>query len=234
MSIIKKLVFQNIKNSHRKLFYKNLLISECIFFFSIIYFIIILVKGSFLIITALKRNEINIYPFLIYIIIVFSVLDLFMKLLFSQIRISNVYPYLRFNISRKKLATYVILMNHLNARNLVGLLFLIPIIIIGNDSLDIISLVSIFLSLFVIFILNNYVSMMFNFMRLRLHFLVLIPILFSLIIYVTQNKMIVNLFSFSYEIRPQFLLFFILSISLLSIFFHMFLKKELVKMFYLK
>jgi hypothetical protein len=233
MGLFKELIFQDLKNSNRKLFYKNLLLSNCIFFLSVIYIIIILIKGSLLIKITLKRSEINIGLFLLYFIVIFSVLDLTLKLLFTQIRISNVYPYLRYNIPRKKLANYVILMNHLNFRNFIGLLFLIPVIIIGNDFIDAFNLFSILLSLFVIVIFNNYVSMISNLMRLKFHFLILIPILFSLFIFVAQKMGIVNPLIISHEIFQTNKLFFILSVSLLSGFSHMFLEKELLKMFYL-
>jgi hypothetical protein len=233
MKVIGNLIFQKIKNSYRRLFYKKIVICNVIFLLSMLYITIILIKASYLLKITLNRNDINIYMFSIYFITLITVLDLAIKLIFSQVKISNIYPFLRLNIQRTKLANFVIIMNHFNIINLIWLLLIIPITIICIGNLELWNIVLILISLSVIFIFNNYVSMITSIMRVKLHSLVVIPIMLFFL-YLVFRKVIANGITTAIEIRPIGKVFFILTTLLLSRLCHWFLKKEIIKILYIK
>jgi hypothetical protein len=232
MKIIKHLIIQKIKNSYRKIFYKKIVISNLIFCLSVVYIIIIAVKTSYLLKTTLLKNDINIEMFSTYLIMLVAVLDLIIKLIFSQIRIINIYPYLRLNIQRKKLANFVIIINHFNIINIIGLFLIIPITVLCIDCVELINLVLILVSLSIFFLFNNYISLIINIMNFRIHLLAIVLILSSLIFLVKTN-FIVKMLNVSLEIRQIADVFFILLAALLSKLSHEFTKKEIIKMLYI-
>jgi hypothetical protein len=136
MRVIKNLIFHDAINSYRKLFYKKIVISNVIFILSILYIIIILVKTSYLLKSVLSMNDIKTEMLLIYSLILIAFLDLIVKIMFSKVKISNVYPYLRLKIQRKKLANFIIIINHFNIINILELLLLIPITIICIENVE--------------------------------------------------------------------------------------------------
>jgi hypothetical protein len=233
MKVNKNLIYQKIKNSFRKLFFKKLVISNLVFYLSIIYIIFLVFKTSYFIKASLLNNDINIKMFSVYFIILVAVLDLIVKLIFSKIKIFNVYPYLRLKIQRKRLANFVIIMNHFNLLNIIGFLLLVPITVLSMDCVELIDLVLILLSLSIIFVFNNYISMIINIMSSKMYLFVITPILFSLL-YFIKNSLLVNMLHISLEIRQIVTVFFILLTLLLSILSHGFIKKKIIKMLYIK
>lgn len=217
---------------HRKLFYRKLLISNLIFYLAIIYFIFILIESSFLIKQSLNKENINKEAFLINVIFIITGFDLTIKLLFYQIKIINIYPYLRFNIPRRKLADFLIIMNHLNIKNWFCFLLLIPFIIIISNNLKLIDLVITITTLFTIYIFNNYLSMIVSLIRLNYHFIILIPIIFFFLFILIWNKLQLDIVNILIEVKHTIKVLFVLIPIFLSRLSHLFLREKLITLLY--
>jgi len=213
------------------MFYKKNLISQLIFILSIVYVIIILTKTSILLKTHLK-NYINIETITIYLILLIVILDLIIKLIFSQVKTLNIYPYLRLKIQRKKLADFVIVMNHFNVVNVVGLLLLIPITIICVGKISFTNIILVIIILSILLLLNDNISLIYNILKLRLYFLLLFPV-FLIVLYHFQKRVINNVLDFSIQIGILEKIFFLCVLFFFSMVTRVLTKRRIIKMLYL-
>jgi hypothetical protein len=230
MEIIWELILQKLINSKRKMFYGKMAISYLIFLISMIYILIILIKVSFFLNTIIKE-DFKIEMFSIYFIIAVTIIDLTVKLLFSQVKISDIYPHLRLKIHRSKLADYLIISNYFNSINIIGPLFLIPITIICMNRVGLIKIVFIVSILTALFILNNHISLILNIMRIRLFFLLIFPILLFIRLY--YDKFLPAILNISMRITQIEKGITFLTLLFLIGFSYSFLRKKIIRMLYI-
>jgi len=232
MKIIIHLMVHNIINSYRKIFYKKMIISSLDLIISIIFGIFILIKGANKLNDVLSWNNIKIELFSIRLIIVLTLSDLILKLIFTQLKVYNLYPYLRLKIKREKLADFLILNNHLQIWNVVNFIFFVPVLIICSHRIHWFSIILILLSLSVIFICNNYLSMICNVMRIKFHFRYIF-LLLSFCFVLVSALLIENRVRISLDSQQVIFSIFILMMLTLSICSHMILKRGMVGILYL-
>jgi hypothetical protein len=209
-----------------------MIVSSLVLIISITFGMFILIKGANKLNDVLSWNNIKIELFSIRLIIVLTLSDLVLKLIFTQLKVYNLYPYLRLKIEREKLADFLILNNHLQIWNIVNFIFFVPVIIICSHRIHWFSIIIILLSLSVIFICNNYISMICNIMRIKFHFIYIL-LLLSFCFVLVSALLIENQIRISLNSQQVIFSIFIFMMLTLSIFSHMILKRGMVGILYL-
>lgn len=231
MEIIWDLILQRLISSYRRIFFGKIMISYLIFILSMIYILFILIKVSFFL-KGIIKEDLNIDMFSLFFIVIVTIIDLTVKLFFYQVKIADIYPYLRLNIQRRRLADYLIILNYFNAINIIGLLLLIPITIVCINRIEFTNIVFILLILTLSFLLNNHISLILNIMRIRFCFLMIFSSLFFILIF--NDKLITFLFNAPMKstLMEKGITFLIL--IFLMVFSYSFLRKKIVSMLYIK
>ena len=232
MGIINELIFNNLKNSYRKLFYKKIILSNIIFFFSILYTLIFLIKLAYRLKFFISSDNVRLYIGSFFFISVVASLDLLIKIVFSKVKVSNIYPYLRLKIQKEKIAIYIILLNHINLKNCIGILILLPVAIVCVGNIGILDIILILMMLLIFFLFNNYISMLCDINRVKLHFLLAISTVL-LLFYLSSNDIYWSKHILSNESGTIQALLFILLLIIGTILSHNLLKKQIMKLLYI-
>ena len=227
--IVWLLMGANLRNSYRKHFNNRIIVGNLLLSMLLAYTIFALLKASELLKSTLLNNgsEINVFAF--YLILSLIVLDLIFKLLFPVTKDFVVTPFLRFNIQRKDIAQFIIFYNQLNLINLFGILLLIPVSVLLNGSMEPLVLWLLNLFLLAAFLLNGYISMMLNTLKLRKYFFVLLPvfILIGQFLWGLQSK--TNHYIPLVEINAVQIAFSISMVFLLLVLLHLALRNKIMK-----
>jgi len=232
MKVIADLVKHNMLNAYRRVFYKKLIVSSIILFAGMIYSLFVLIKGSYYFLDEFGETDLIMELVSVKVIFLIAFSDLIFKLVFSNFSISNVYPYLRLKIQKSDLVKFIILSNHLSAHLLIDLVFLVPVAIVCSGKFTISIMITLLLSLSLIFICNNYISMIYNLFKLKIHYLFIIPLIFFFLL-IVSGILINYLIEIQLELSQLRLMLIILVTICLICLFHEIVKKELIKILYM-